>query len=87
MIKLPDDAPLLKRLNTRIAHLKNDEDRDVAAVAAKTAEKLNSIEAGRGEIECEDDLVDYKKEEVLSRSPWQSPTVFPNFNCVKPNYG
>lgn len=30
MIKLPDDAPLLKKLNTHLAHLKNDRDRDVS---------------------------------------------------------
>lgn len=63
MIKLPDDAPLLKKLNTHLAHLKNDRDRDVSQAATLISEKVAAVETSRGEMECEDDLIDYKKEE------------------------
>jgi len=34
MINLPEDAPLLKKLNTHLAHLKNDADRDVSCLVS-----------------------------------------------------
>eukprot|EP01112_Ceratiomyxa_fruticulosa_P019163 TRINITY_DN6229_c0_g2_i1.p1 TRINITY_DN6229_c0_g2~~TRINITY_DN6229_c0_g2_i1.p1 ORF type:complete len:952 (-),score=180.52 TRINITY_DN6229_c0_g2_i1:67-2649(-) len=63
MIRLPEDTSLLKKLNTYIAHLKNDRDRDVSFVAVGISEQLSHIEPSCGEIDDEADLIDYKKEE------------------------
>eukprot|EP00727_Mastigamoeba_balamuthi_P010362 m51a1_g5949 hypothetical protein (459) ;mRNA; r:133019-135369 len=62
MIILPSETPLLKRLNSTVVKLKNDDDNDVSAEAKMASEKFNQIECSVEKFPTEFDIQDLNKE-------------------------